>query len=217
MDRGAHRHRGAPYRRRRRNHRHARHRSGAQGARLGGRGAGQGRAHRARHRHAGPDLSGQRHEGADGARHRRLHRLRRRRSVHRIPLRPLGRRQYAERRDGGLCARHRLRDVQPHPRLGRSRHLRPVRRRRGRDPAQGRGDRRPGHPRDEAPCRRAAQRPPLCRWRRFDDGDGRQAAHEGQGSLPPCGGEPCRRPQRGAGRRRPQRRRGRLGRPPPGQ
>ena len=48
---------------------------------------GRDRPDRARHRHAGPDLPGQRDPGPDRARHRRLHRLRRAGGLHRLPLR----------------------------------------------------------------------------------------------------------------------------------
>ena len=49
------------------------------------------RSHRARHRDARPDLPIVRDQGPGGARHRRLHRLRRPRGVHRLPLRLVGR------------------------------------------------------------------------------------------------------------------------------
>ena len=118
MDRRADRDRGAPHRRRRRDHRDARHRGGAEGARRGRHRGRPDRPDRARHRDARPDLSGQRDPGADRARHRRLHRLRRGGGLHRLPLRALGRRQYDQGRHGRSRPGDRLGDVQPHPRLG---------------------------------------------------------------------------------------------------
>ena len=100
------------------------------------------RPDRARHRHARPDLPGQRDAGPDRARHRRLHRLRRRGGLHRLPLRAVDRRQYDQGRHGRSRAGDRLGDVQPHPRLGGPRDLRAVRRRRRRGRAEGRGRRR---------------------------------------------------------------------------
>ena len=142
MDRRAHRHPSPPYRRRRRDHRDAGHRGGEQGARRGRDRRDRDRPDRARHRDSRPDLPGQRHARPDRARHRRLHRLRRAGGLHRLPLRALDRRQYDQGRHGRSCAGDRLGDVQPHPRLGGSRDLRPVRRRRRRGRAEGRGRRR---------------------------------------------------------------------------
>ena len=74
--------------------------------------------------------------GPDRVRHRRLHRLRRPGGLHRLPLRAVDRRQYAQGRHGRSCAGDRLGDVQPDPRLGGPGDLRPVRRRRRRGRAR---------------------------------------------------------------------------------
>ena len=152
MDRRAHRHRGAPHRRRRRDHRDAGDRGGAQGARRG------------RHRRpskiglivlatATPDqtfpASATRVQTALGIDDCIAFDVAG--GLHRLPLRAVGRRQYAEGRHGRSCAGDRLGDVQPDPRLGGPRDLRPVRRRRRRGRAQGRGD-----------ARTAASSPPGC-------------------------------------------------------
>ena len=99
------------------------------------------RPHRPRHRDPRPDLPLVRDQGPGRARDRRLHRLRRPRGVHRLPLRADRRRFDAARRQREARAGDRRGDLQPHPRLGRPQHLRPVRRRRRRAGAVGRGRR----------------------------------------------------------------------------
>ena len=64
--------------------------------------------------------------------HRRLRRVRRGGGLFRLPLRGAGRRFDAALGRAEARARHRRRNLQSHPRLGGSHHLRPVRRRRGR-------------------------------------------------------------------------------------
>ena len=83
-------------------------------------------------------------------------------------------------------------DVQPDPRLGGSRDLRPVRRRRRRARARRRG-RRARHPRHQAPRRRPPQRPAVRRRRPVDHRHRRQAADEGPRGVPPRGRQPRRR------------------------
>ena len=80
-------------------------------------------------------------QGPGRARHQRLHRVRRPCRLHRLPLRADRRRFDAPRRQRAPRAGDRRRDLQPHPRLGRPHHLRPVRRRRRRAGAGGRGRR----------------------------------------------------------------------------
>ena len=140
MDRRAHRHRGAPHRRRRRDHGDAGDRGGAQGAR-GGRASTPSEIGLIVLATATPDqtfpASATRVQTALGIDDCIAFDVAG--GLHRLPLRALGRRQYDEGRHGRSRAGDRLGDVQPHPRLGGPGDLRPVRRRRRRGRAQGRG------------------------------------------------------------------------------
>ena len=95
------------------------------------------RPDRAGHGDTRSDFPGERDQGSGDARHQRLRRIRRRGGVFGLPLRLVGRRKHDPWRRRDQRAGHRVRDVQPHSRLGRSRHLCAVRRRRGRGGARG--------------------------------------------------------------------------------
>ena len=98
----------------------------------------------------------------------------------------------------------RLGDLQPNPRLGGPRDLRPVRRRRRRAGAERGGD-RTRDPRHPPPRRRPPQRFAVRRRRAFDHRHRRQAPDEGPRGVPPRRRQPRRRPQRSARGRGPDR------------
>ena len=133
------------------------------------------RSDRARHGDARPDLPLLGDQGPGRARDRRLRRLRRARGVHRLPLCAVGRRFDAPLGQCGKGAGDRIGDLQPDPRLGGPRDLRPVRRRCGRAGAERRGERK-RDPRHAPPRRRPAQRFAVRRRRALDHRHGRQAA-----------------------------------------
>ena len=112
-----------------------------------------------------------------GARRHQRRGLRRAGRVLGLRLRDGGRRQFPQ--DGPIQARRRGRcgDVLAHPRLGGPRHLRAVRRRRGRGRARGaaaaRHARGPRHPRHAHPLGRTLRGSALRRWRPGLDQDRR--------------------------------------------
>ena len=155
LDQRAHRHPPAPYRRAARDlrlHGHARRR-GPRCADAGAAPRRRGRHHPG-HQHARPGVPGDRAARAGRARRDARLRLRRRGRLRRLHLRPVGRRRHDPRRPGARRPGDRQRGLLAHPQLAGPRHLRAVRRRRGRGV--------PARRQRRAASSIAASCPPIC-------------------------------------------------------
>ena len=132
-------------------------------------------------------------------------RLRPRRGLRRLHLRAVGGRQHDPHRPGARRAGDRQRGLLAHPELAGPRHLRAVRRRRGRGvPARRQGQRqyRPRHPLHPSACPGNAGRHPVCGWRGGAPRPAGPSGDERPRGVPPRGDAARRGGGRGARRQR---------------